>query len=113
MLSVDPEIIVVHWGIINTEDNRFDSEAFHEQYVAPMEEDPVGSQLTAVQEGNVYPGAYGEQGPIANLFLTELTGQQLYPEQFGEFDPEQYPDVPEEKQLFDRQRVADIINGDI
>ena len=113
LLEYDPEVLVVHWGIINTEDSRFDPEAFHEQYVAPMEDHGVGSELTAVQEGSVYPGAYGEQGPIANLFQTELTGQQLYPEQFGEFDPQAYPDLSEENRLFDRQRVADIIDGDI
>ena len=113
LLDVDPEIIVVHWGIINTDDSRFDPDAFHEQYVAPMEDHEVGSQLTAVQDGTVYPGPYGEQGPIANLFQTELTGQQLYPELFGEFDPEAYPAVPEAYQLFDRQRVADIVNGDL
>ncbi|SIR64869.1 iron complex transport system substrate-binding protein [Haladaptatus litoreus] len=113
LLEVDPGVIVVQWEIINTDANHFDPEAFDEQFVAPMEEDPVGSQLTAVQQGNVYPGPYPEQGPIANLFQTELTGQLLYPEQFGEFDPQAYPEVPEEYQLFDRQRVADIINGDI
>jgi iron complex transport system substrate-binding protein len=112
LLEVDPEILVVHWGIINTDDYHFDPDAFHERFVAPMEDHPVGSELTAVQEGNVYPGPYPEQGPIANLFQTELTGQLLYPEQFGDFDPQAYPEVPEEYQLFDRQRVIDIINGE-
>jgi iron complex transport system substrate-binding protein len=113
LLQIDPEILVVHWGIINTDDNRFDPEKFREMFTTPFENHEVGSELTAVQEGNVYPGPYAEQGPIANLFQTELTGQTLYPEQFGEFDPEAYPEVPVEYQLFDRQRVADIINGDI
>jgi len=114
LLDIDPEIIIVHWGIGTTGDtNSFSAEAFREQYVTPMEEDSVGSELTAVQEGNVYPGAYGEQGPIVNLLQTEMKAQQLYPEEFGAFDPEAFPEVPEENQLFDRQRVADIINGDI
>lgn len=42
-----------------------------------------------------------------------MVAQQLYPEEFGAFEPEQFPAVPEEKQLFDRQRIIDIVNGDI
>jgi iron complex transport system substrate-binding protein len=113
LLDNDPEIIVVHWGIGTTGDtDSFSAAAFHDQYIAPMEEDSVGSELAAVQEGNVYPGAYGEQGPIVNLLQTEMVAQQLYPEEFGAFDPEAFPAVPEENQLFDRQRVTDIINGE-
>jgi iron complex transport system substrate-binding protein len=41
-----------------------------------------------------------------------MVAQQLYPEEFGAFDPEAFPAVPEENQLFDRQRVTDIINGE-
>jgi iron complex transport system substrate-binding protein len=114
LLKVDPEIIVVHWGIGTTGDtDTFSRSAFREQYVTPMEEDPAGSQLTAVQEGRVYPGAYGEQGPIVNLLQTEMKAQQLYPEAFGAFDPERFPEVPEENRLFDRQRVRDIVAGEL
>ncbi|WP_276270865.1 ABC transporter substrate-binding protein [Haloarcula litorea] len=113
LLAVDPEIIVVHWGIGTTGDtDSFSAEAFREQYVRPMEEDSVGQQLTAVEEGRVYPGQYGEQGPIVNLLQTEMVAQQLYPEEFGAFDPQSFPEVPAEKQLFDRQRVADIVAGE-
>ncbi|ADQ68813.1 ABC transporter substrate-binding protein [Halogeometricum borinquense] len=114
LLEVDPEILVVHWGISTTGDqDTFSPKAFREQFVTPFEEDPTGSQLTAVQEGNVYPGAFGSQGPLVNLLQTELVAQQLYPEEFGAFDAETFPEVPAEQQLFDRQRVSDIINGDI
>ncbi|GAA0194825.1 ABC transporter substrate-binding protein [Halobaculum roseum] len=115
LLEVDPEIIIVHWGIGTTgpDADGFSAEAFREQYVRPMEEDGVGGQLTAVQNGRVYPGAFGEQGPIVNLLQTEMKAQQLYPEEFGEFDPESFPEVPEERQLFDRQRVRDIVAGDV
>lgn len=112
LLEIDPEIILVHWGIGTTgETNQFSASAFHDQYVRPMEEDAVGSQLTAVREDAVYPGQYGEQGPIVNLLQTEMTAQQLYPDAFGSFEPESFPEVPEANRLFDRQRVADIING--
>jgi iron complex transport system substrate-binding protein len=113
LLDIDPEIIIVHWGIGTTGDSdSFSAAAFREQYITPMENDSVGSELTAVKEGTVYPGAYGEQGPIVNLLQTEMKAQQLYPEEFGAFDAEAFPEVPEEKQLFDRQRVTDIINGE-
>jgi len=113
LLEVDPEIIVVHWGIGTTGDtNSFSTSAFREQFVAPMEEDSIGSQLTAVQNGTVYPGAFGSQGPLVNLLQTEMVAQQLYPDEFGEFEPERFPEVVAEKQLFDRQRVTDIINGE-
>ncbi|VTT86258.1 hypothetical protein DM2_2296 [Halorubrum sp. DM2] len=39
----------------------------------------------------------------------------MYPEQFGtwpEYQGGPYPEIPEDERLFDRQRVADIINGD-
>ena len=42
-----------------------------------------------------------------------MKAQQLYPEAFGEFDAEAFPNVPEANRLFDRGRVRDIINGDI
>lgn len=69
--------------------------------ITPMEEHPVESELTAVQEGRIYPGGTAEQGPIYNLFQTELAAQQLY------------PDTYDGEELFDRERVADIINGEI
>jgi hypothetical protein len=47
-----------------------------------------------------------------NLFRLEMTAKQLYPDQFGEWpgyvNGEPYP---EDEQLFDRQRVADIVRG--
>jgi len=114
LLEVDPEIIIVHWGIGTTGDaDSFSAEAFREQYVTPMEKDSVGGQLTAVRNGTVYPGQYGEQGPLANLLQTEMVAQQLYPEEFGAFAPEEFPTVPEDRRLFDRQRVRDIIEGDV
>jgi iron complex transport system substrate-binding protein len=94
LLDVDPEIIIYHWGVLDTD------EEFEAERIAPMESHPVGSELTAVQEGRVYPGGTAEQGPILNLFQTEFAAQQLYPDTYGG------------EELFSRQEVADIINGD-
>jgi iron complex transport system substrate-binding protein len=118
LLEVDPDLVLVHWGITTGSvtfggDGAFDAEQFREQFVAPMEDDDVGSQLTAVQNGRVLPGPTAEQGPLVNAFQTELTARLFYPEEFGELDFDAPLDVPEEEQLFDRQRVRDIINGNI
>ncbi|TKX57344.1 ABC transporter substrate-binding protein [Halorubrum sp. SS7] len=118
LLEVDPDVIVVHWGVTTGSvtfggDGAFDAERFREKFVAPMENDEVGSQLTAVEEGRVVPGPTAEQGPLVNAFQTELTARLFYPEEFGEVDTEAPLDVPENEQLFDHQRVADIVNGDI
>jgi iron complex transport system substrate-binding protein len=48
-----------------------------------------------------------------NLLQTEMKAQQLCPEEFGESDPERFPEVPEENRLFDRGRVRDIIAGNL
>ena len=59
------------------------------------------------------PGPTAEQRPLVNAFQTELTARLFYPEAFGELDLDAPLVVPEDEQLFDRQRVADIIDGDI
>jgi iron complex transport system substrate-binding protein len=118
MLEVDPDVVVVHWGITQGSvtwggDGAFDAEQFYEKFVAPMEVSSAGSKLTAVQEGRVLPGPTAEQGPLVNAFQTELAARLFYPEEFGEVDPEAPLEVPAEERLFSRERVADILNGDV
>lgn len=48
----------------------------------------------------VYRGGPIYQGPIQNLFLTERFATLLFPEAYSEGE------------LFDRQRVADIVDGE-
>ncbi|WP_267643604.1 ABC transporter substrate-binding protein [Haloarchaeobius amylolyticus] len=83
---------------------------FETQFVTPLEESEVGSELSAVEAGRVYRGGGRYQGPILNLFQTEILAKQLYPETFGAFST--LDDLGTGEQLFDRQRVADIIDGD-
>ncbi|WP_123536713.1 ABC transporter substrate-binding protein [Halosimplex salinum] len=81
-----------------------------------LESDPVASEITAVKQGRVYPQGARYQGPILNLFQLEMTAKQLYPDAFGEwptYESGPYPEIPAEERLFDRQRVADAINGDL
>lgn len=107
LLEADPDILMIHNRILGT-DSR---EAFIDQVIDPMREHPLGSQLTAVQNDDVYRGGNNTQGPITNLFQTEAVAKQLYPEQFGNFPG--FGQIPDDAKLFDRERVADIINGDI
>jgi hypothetical protein len=79
-------------------------------------DNPLADDVPAFQDGRYYPSGYGMQGPIMNLFQLEMTAKQLFPDQFGEwptYTEGVYPEISEDEQLFDRQRVVDIINGDI
>ena len=95
LLDIDPDVL-----LIRGQEER-DRAAFEEHVVTPLEEHTVGSELTAVQNGAIYQGGYLDQGPIINLFQTEQAAQRIFDDEFTE------------DELFDRQRVADIINGDI
>jgi len=101
MLEVDPDVIVHHWDIEPSE--RYEA-------LLALEDDPVGKKLSAIQNDRVYVGGTPMQGPIFNLFQLETAAQQIYPDVFGEFQG--VGETPEDNRLFDRQRVADIVNGD-
>jgi len=92
LLDIDPEYL-----LMRGQENKTRAE-FEDTVVRSLEADPTGSELTAVQNGNVYRGGSLYQGPITNLVLTERAASQVY-------------DV--DRDLFDRQRVADIVAGDL
>jgi iron complex transport system substrate-binding protein len=94
LLEVDPEVVLLRGQESKT------AEKFRDTVVAFMEEHPVASDLTAVQEGRVFRGGGLYQGPITNLVLTERAANQLYPDAFGDVT------------LYDPQRVADIVDGE-
>lgn len=107
MLDLDPDIILHRFGVAS-------------YYNVPdikqtLADHDLGSRLSAVQNDRIYPSANPLQGPLMNLFQLEMTAKQLYPEQFGDWPgyagDGPYPEIPEDEQLFDRQRVADIVNG--
>ncbi|WP_313690911.1 ABC transporter substrate-binding protein [Halorarum halobium] len=91
LLEVDPEIILLRGQEAKT------GEEFRNTVLSFMEDHDVASSLTAVQRDDVYRGGPLYQGPITNLVVTERAASQVY-------------DVEDE--LFDRSRVADIVNGD-
>ncbi len=109
MLDIDPDVILHAFGT----GTGYDMDEIRET----VSNDPVGKELTAVQNDRFYAGGGGLQGPLQNLLQLEMTAKQLYPEQFGEWpryeEGDSYPDFPKAEQLFDHQRVADIINGNI
>ncbi|WP_324663769.1 ABC transporter substrate-binding protein [Haloarcula sediminis] len=108
LFDADPDVILFLGG--------FEPETSITERRELFREDPVASEITAVQEERIYPQGARYQGPILNLFQLEMTAKQLYPELFGEwprYESGPYPEMPEDEQLFDRQRVADAINGNI
>lgn len=100
ILDADPDVLLLWDGHGRFE--RMSHRKFQNTLVSFMEGHNVASKLTAVKNGDVYRGAGIYQGPIINLAWTERGAWQLYPDEFSR-----------DEQLFDRQRVADIINGDI
>lgn len=108
MLEADPDVILHLWGVTPNYSMA--------DTIAELESHSAGSQLTAVKDGRVYPAGMRYQGPIMNLFQIEMGAKQLYPDLFGEWpsyeDGEHYPEIPEDEWLFDRTRVAAVVNGE-
>ncbi|WP_353633241.1 ABC transporter substrate-binding protein (plasmid) [Halobacterium sp. NMX12-1] len=105
LLEVDPDAIVFQYGFSHVTESEFDD------LMDALRDDPVGGRLSAVQNDRLYRGGASYQGPVVNLFQTEAAAKQFYPETFGEWrGMETFAD--DEEALFDRQAVADIINGD-
>jgi ABC-type Fe3+-hydroxamate transport system substrate-binding protein len=113
LLDADPDVIVFHFGVNYRDWNGHDA---LRKTVQGLRDSDLGQELTAVQEDELYVGGSAYQGPIINLFQTEMLGKQLYPEQFGEWNGDvasgELPDIPQSEQLFDRQRLAEIITGE-
>jgi len=115
LLEADPDVIILHGGL----GDIIDPEGDYEATVEPLTDDSVANQVTAVQEDRIYPIHLSLQGPITRMFITELFAKVLYPDRFGEHPHAEPPyenlmePLPEADQLFDRQQLADIINGDI
>lgn len=95
LLQVDPDVIAVR-----QDDGVLDAD-FQSQIVEHMQDHPVASDLTAVQNDTVVPGGMIYQGPIINLFQLEDAAQRLFPDEFGD------------EELFDRDRVGDIVAGEV
>jgi iron complex transport system substrate-binding protein len=106
ILEVDPDALLFQYGFSHVSTEEF------ERRMDAMREDPVGKQLTAVRNDRLYRGGTSYQGPLINLFQTEAAAKQFYPETFGEWNGLDTL-ANEEERLFDYQRVADVINGEL
>ncbi|MEM4780875.1 MAG: ABC transporter substrate-binding protein [Halalkalicoccus sp.] len=97
LLEYDPEVLVFVYATIKQKTpERFESEV-----IEPLRNHDLGSQLQAVENDRIAMGTSAFPGPITELFGTELLAQQIYPDASDA-----------DEQLFDRERVADIINGE-
>ena len=92
LLEVDPEVLLVRGQEAKS------AEEFQNSVVSFMESHDVASELTAVENGDVYRAGPLYQGPITNLVVTARLAGTLY---------------DADAELFDRQRVAEIVAGDI
>ncbi|KZX49102.1 ABC transporter substrate-binding protein [Haloarcula sp. K1] len=109
MVEVEPDVVLRYWGAALGEtflNNR-----------SELMDNPLADDVPAFRDKRYYPSGYGMQGPVMNLFQLEMTAKQLFPDQFGEWpgyeNGEPYPEIPEDQQLFARQRVSDAINGNL
>lgn len=111
LVEVDPDSIFFREAIrfVDVDESKLQYGNLYEQTREILESDPVTQELTAVQEGNLYVGGTDNQGPIINLFQTEMLAKQLYPETFGEWPG--VGEVPPSEQLVERDRLAEIITG--
>ncbi|WP_435066767.1 ABC transporter substrate-binding protein [Haloplanus sp. C73] len=92
LLEVDPEVLLLRGYEAKS------ASEFQDTVVSFLESHETASQLTAVENGDVYRAGGLYQGPITNLVLTERTARNLY---------------GVEEDLFDRDRVAAIVEGDV
>jgi iron complex transport system substrate-binding protein len=92
LLQIDPDVL-----LLRGHENQTATE-FQNTVVSFMKDHGTASALTAVENGDVYRGGPLYQGPITNLVVTERAARQVY---------------GVEKDLFDPQRVADVVNGDV
>ena len=90
LLEIDPDVLLLRGQEVKT------ASEFQKTTVSFLKNHEIASSLTAVKNGDVYRGGPLYQGPITNLVLTERAATQVY---------------GVSKRLFDRQRVANIVQG--
>ncbi|AFZ73460.1 ABC transporter substrate-binding protein [Natronobacterium gregoryi] len=106
LLEIDPDYLAA----LNL--SSMTGEEWHSQVVEPLEDHSTARTLSAVQDGNVVRASGQFMGPVTHLFSTEALAKQVYPDRFGEW-PGDSADIPEDEQLFDRERMADIVDGNL
>ncbi|QPV64295.1 ABC transporter substrate-binding protein [Halosimplex litoreum] len=92
LLKVDPEVMMLRGY------EAMSADEFQNTVVSFLEDHQTAGTLTAVRNGDVYRAGGLYQGPITSMVLTERTANQLY---------------GADAELFDRERVAAIVAGDL
>jgi iron complex transport system substrate-binding protein len=95
LLEVDPDSLLVRYH-----EQGLTRQEFEDSVVSYLEDHEVASRLTAVKNDRVFRGGPIYCGPLHNLFMIERYAKGYFPDEFTE------------DELFDRQRVANIVNGD-
>ncbi|WP_122089335.1 ABC transporter substrate-binding protein [Halalkalicoccus subterraneus] len=93
LLEIDPDVLAIRLQ------GEITDEYFEEEIASHLRNHDVASDLQAVENDRIVYGGLTYQGPIIHLFQLERAAQGLYPEEFAG------------SELFDRQRVADIVTG--
>ncbi|WP_092907226.1 ABC transporter substrate-binding protein [Halostagnicola kamekurae] len=95
LIEIDPEVLLVrnYGGTSESE--------FQEKVVKPIQEETVSDSIQAVQNDAIYNAGYLDQGPIINFYHTDRAAKDIYPDSF------------EDVTLFDRERIAEIVQGNI
>ncbi|UIO99381.1 ABC transporter substrate-binding protein [Halobaculum sp. CBA1158] len=91
LLEIDPDVLAIRLQ------GDVSEEYFDQNIRSHLEDHDVASDLSAVQNDRVIYGGVTYQGPIIHLFQLERAAQGLYPDEFGD------------EQLFDRERIAEIV----
>ncbi len=105
LLEVDPDVLVFSYGFSHATAQQFETS------MQQMADDPIGSQLSAVENDRLYRGGTSYQGPIVNLFQTEIAAKQFYPGVFGAWEGLDTL-ADESERLFDHREVANVVTGD-
>jgi iron complex transport system substrate-binding protein len=94
LLDIDPDVLAVRI------EGDISAEYFEENVRSHLESHDVASELSAVEHDRVFYAGQTYQGPIIHLFQLERAARGVYPDVFDS-----------DTDLFDRQRVADIVTG--
>ncbi|MCE0483523.1 MAG: ABC transporter substrate-binding protein [Methylacidiphilales bacterium] len=107
LLAINPDVLIMPFAIYPASKSST-SRATYEQLLQ-LKDDPLAQRLNAFRNGQVYPGGTPLQGPVFYLFQIEMAAKQIYPGIFGPYRDDQ--NYPPQEQLFDRARVAAILEG--
>jgi iron complex transport system substrate-binding protein len=95
LIEIDPEVLLVrNYGGAS-------ESTFQKEVVDPLQDQAGSHSVQAVEDDAVYSAGYLDQGPIINFYHTDRAAKDIYPDSF------------ENVALFDRERVAEIVHGNI